>query len=172
MASIVIILYTTFAYNSNCSESDLYNRDLRTTIILFTRNVFSHKAAWILSEMPLLALSCLLYSMVSSLMSELDGECLLIREIFIFVNKSLAVLLLPVLFIRYFLYSAFLLPVYFLITLFLLFYWCCCLFTSLPPYFILKLLLYFCLFVDHVNKPIIFVFGAYIYHLRNTISTF
>ena len=62
---------------------------------------------------------------------------------------------------------------------------CCCLLTTsfiyfmlmlslhvylFIPFFILKLLLYFCLFVDHVNKPIIF--GAFVYHFKNTISIF
>ena len=36
-------------HNSNYSI-DLYNRDLQTTIILFTRKVSSHKTDWILSE--------------------------------------------------------------------------------------------------------------------------
>ena len=39
-----------------------------------------------------------------------------------------------------------------------------------PLLFILMLLLYFCLFVDHVNKSIIFVFGAFVYYFNNTIS--
>ena len=49
MTSIVTILYTSLAYNNNCSI-DLYSRDLRTTIILFSRNVPSHKTDWIISE--------------------------------------------------------------------------------------------------------------------------
>ena len=48
-ASIVITLYNSFAYNNSCSP-DLYSRDLRTTIILFSRNGSSHKTDWILSE--------------------------------------------------------------------------------------------------------------------------
>ena len=36
-------------------------------------------------------------------------------------------------------------------------------------FFILMLMLYFCLFVDHVNKPITFVFSAF-YLFNNTIS--
>ena len=55
-------------HNNNCSL-DLYNRDLQITIILFTRNVSSHKINWILYELPLLALSCLLYHRLSSRMS-------------------------------------------------------------------------------------------------------
>ena len=59
---------------------------------------------------------------------------------------------------------------------------CCCLFTCLSPFFytallllpvyffIPKLLLNFCLFVDHVNKPIIFVFGTFVYHFNNNTS--
>ena len=77
-----LLLYTSFACNNNCSI-DLYNRDLQTTIFLFTRNVSSHKTDWILCESPLLVLSCRLYSMVSSLMSALQGECLCLSEIFI-----------------------------------------------------------------------------------------
>ena len=50
---------------------------------------------------------------------------------------------------------------------------CCnCLFTSLSSFFILMLLLYFCLFVDLVNKPILFVFVAFVYHFKNTITIF
>ena len=50
---------------------------------------------------------------------------------------------------------------------------CCCLFISLFLYFfILTLLLYFCLLVNHINKQIIFVFGAFVYYFKNTISSF
>ena len=41
-----------------------------------------------------------------------------------------------------------------------------CLLVS-SPFFILILLLYFCLFIDRVNKPIIFVFGAFDYWCTN-----
>ena len=34
------------------------------------------------------------------------------------------------------------------------------------------LFLYICLFVDHVNKLIIFIFGAFVYHNKNTISIY
>ena len=97
---------------------DLYNRDLETTIILFKQNVSSHKTDLILSDLLLPAMSCLLCRLVSSLMNVLEGECLLLCEVSVIVNKSLAVLLLPVLFTRYFLYCNLLLPVYFLILLF------------------------------------------------------
>ena len=85
----------------------------------------------------------------------LKEGCLCLREIFIIVNKWLALVLLPVLLIGYFLYCTLLLPVY-----------------SLIPLFILMLLLYFCLIIDHVNKSIIFVFGAFIYDFKNSISIF
>ena len=50
---------------------------------------------------------------------------------------------------------------------------CCCLFISLSPYFfILTLLLYFCLFVNLINESIIFGFGAFVYYFKNTISIF
>ena len=34
------------------------------------------------------------------------------------------------------------------------------------------LLVYFCLFINGVNKAIIFVFGVFIYHFKNTIAIF
>ena len=40
-----------------------------------------------------------------------------------------------------------------------------CMYTAL-------LLLYFCLYVNQVNKDIVFVFGAFVYHFNNTISIF
>ena len=40
------------------------------------------------------------------------------------------------------------------------------------PFSILKLLLYFCLSFSYVNKFIIFVFGAFVYNFKNTISIF
>ena len=72
-----------------------------------------------------------------------------LREISINVNKLLAVLLLPV----------------FLSAFFILHFVVACLFLyPLLFYFSkLMLLLYFCLFFDHVNKPIIFVFEAFVY---------
>ena len=82
-------------------SKDLYNKD--PTIILFTRNVSSHKTDWILSESPLPTLSCLLYRMTSNLVDALEREYLCLRKISINVHKWLSVLLLPVyLFIRYF----------------------------------------------------------------------
>ena len=103
---IVIILYTSFAYNNNFSIH-LYNRDLQTLIILFTCNMSSHKTDWILSELPLFALlSCLLYGMVSSLMNAFEREYLCLFDISVNVNQLLALLLLPVyLFIRFFVHD-------------------------------------------------------------------
>ena len=40
------------------------------------------------------------------------------------------------------------------------------------PFFVLTLLLYFCLFVNHVNKFIIFVFETFVYYFKNTISIY
>ena len=70
-------------HNNNCSI-DLYNRELQTTIILFSCNVSSHKTDWIISELLLLTQYCLLYRMVSSLMNSVEGECLCLYEISIF----------------------------------------------------------------------------------------
>ena len=146
---------TLFRVRNNNGSIDLYNRDLQTTIILFTRNVFSHKTDWILSESPLIALSCLLYRSESSLMNALEGECFCLREIPINVPKLLAVLLLPVyLFVRFFILH--------FVGAYLLF----------NPLFLMMLLLYFYLFLDHVNKPTIIVIGAFVFYFKNTISIF
>ena len=34
------------------------------------------------------------------------------------------------------------------------------------------MLLYFCLFVDHVSKSVVFAFGAFVYNFNDTISIF
>ena len=69
-------------------------------IILFTRNLSSHKTDWIRCELPLPVLSCLLYCRVSSLMNSLEEECVCLREISTNVNKLFTLLLLV-----YFVYS-------------------------------------------------------------------
>ena len=113
-------------------SKDLYNKD--PTIILFTRNVSSHKTDWILSESPLPTLSCLLYRMTSNLVDALEREYLCLRKISIKVNNT--VLWLPV-----YLFMCFFLN------------WCCCsLFTALTPFFIVMLLLYF--FLYHFKNTI------------------
>ena len=47
-----------------------------------------------------------------------------------------------------------------------------CLFLCPFLFFILTLLLYFCLLVNHLNKPIIFVFGAFVDYFKNAFSIF
>ena len=123
-------------YNNNCSI-DVYNRDLQTTIILFTCNVSSHKTDWILSELPLLALSCLLYCRLSSLRNALKGECLCLLEIS--VNEKKVVYIIVFVYFVYAILVVLLLHVYLFISIF----------------FILILLLYFYLFIDYVNKFIV-----------------
>ena len=51
---------------------------------------------------------------------------------------------------------------------------CCCLFISLSPYFFYADVVVIFLFISckHVNKHIIFVFGAFVYYFKNTISFF
>ena len=49
---------------------------------------------------------------------------------------------------------------------------CCWLFICLFSFFIPLLLLYFGIFVDHVNESIIFVFEAFVYLFDNTIFNF
>ena len=80
-------------YNNHFSVG-LYKRDLHTTIIRFTRNLSSHMIDWILSELLLSALSCVLYCKLGRLMNALEREC--VHETSINVNKLLAVLLLHV----------------------------------------------------------------------------
>ena len=91
----------------------------------------------ILTESPLLAPSCFLYRMLSNLMNALDGECFCFLKISINVNKLLALLLFHVLSV--FLYCTLLLVVNFLMPFY---------------FFFLRMLLYFCLFINHVNKPL------------------
>ena len=110
----IICFSCCYSLHSSAYTIDLYNRDLQATIILFTRNMSSHKTDWILFELPLLALSCLLYRRVSSLIKAPEGECLCLRKISINVNKLFTVLLLPVYLFICFFYTVF----------------CCCLFTS------------------------------------------
>ena len=122
----LLLFFTLFrVHNNNCSI-DLYNRDLQTTILLFTRNVSSHKSDCIFSELSSPALSCLIYA--------LEGKCLCLREISINVNKLFTLLLFA-----YFVYVCpcnvvvACLLVYFLFYTALLLlpssfflYWCCC----------------------------------------------
>ena len=117
--------------NNNCSIY-LYNRYLQTTIIIFTRNVPLHKTDWILSELPLRVLSWILYLRVSSLM-ENEGEYLCLLKISINVNKLFIVICVFCLRCPCSVVVACLLVI---------------------PFFILMLLPYFCLFIDHVNKSI------------------
>ena len=113
-----------------------------------------HKVDRILTESQLPILFCLLEARLRSLMNVLEGECFCLCEISINVDKLLAVLFLYV-FIHYFI-------LHFVVG---------CLLLNLS-FFILMLLLYFCLFINHVSKFIIFVFGAFVYHFKNTISIF
>ena len=66
---------------------------LQTTIILFTCNVSSHKTDRIQSELPLPALSCLLYCRLNSTINAFEEECLCLHEISINVNMLLSLLL-------------------------------------------------------------------------------
>ena len=79
----------------------------------------------------------------------LEGECFCLREISINVNKLLALLLLHF-FIRFFI-------LHFVLD--------CLLLNSLLLYFSTD-------FINDVNKPIIFVSGAFVDHFKNTISIF
>ena len=87
-------------------------------------------------------------------MNALEGECSCFREISINVNKLLAVLLLYIFSVFFILHFA---VGYLLLDL---------------SFFILMLLLYFRLFINPVNKAIIFVFRAFLNHFKHTISIF
>ena len=79
---------------NNCSVA-LYNRNIQTTIMLFTRDVSSQKIDCILSEFSLLALSCVLYHKVyHSLMNALEGECLCLHEMELFISDCYSFLYL------------------------------------------------------------------------------
>ena len=116
----------------------------------------SHTTDRILTESPLLTASCFSYRRLSSLMHVLQGDCFWLCEIFTNVSKLLALLLLHI-FFGFFLFCTLLLVVYFLISFY---------------FFLPILLLYFCWFINHVNKSIIFLLVAFVYYFRNTISIF
>ena len=107
---------------SSCKLYQLFNRALqhrssKYNSSLHTQCVFTQdwlNSFWIL----IVASSCLLYHMVSSLMNSLERGWLCLHKISIIVNKSLEVLVFTVVFIRYLLYCILLLLVYFLIPLF------------------------------------------------------
>ena len=123
---VVIILYTSFAYNNNCSL-EFYSRDLWiNNYSLFTQHVSTQdwpnsfwtpcrlhtqlNSNWTscvaltydwlnsnwITEPPLPVLSCLLCPTISRLMNALEGECFCLREISINVNRLLILLLLHV----------------------------------------------------------------------------
>ena len=129
-------------HNNNCSI-DRNNRDDQTTIILFTQdwmNFFWIAVTW--SVLPFIS------------QSKQSNECTWKRTSLpsrnLYKCKQVAWSV-----------AAACLSAIFYTTL------CCWLFTSLSPFYILMLLLYLCLFIDHVNKPIIIlVFAAYVDYLR------
>ena len=99
---------------------------------LFSSHILTEFVLNLLSTLP-----CPLCRRVSSLINKLEGKCLYLREISINVNKL------------------------FIIICVLCLFWPCsvvvaCLLFN-PLFYILMLLLYFCLFVGNVNKSIIFV---------------
>ena len=62
-------------HSSMYKITDLYNRDLQATIILYTSNVSSHKTEWIPSELSVPALSCHLYRRLSSVINWNLNKC-------------------------------------------------------------------------------------------------
>ena len=100
----------------------------------------SNKPDWILSEFPLLALSCLLYRRVSSLMNTL-----FVREISININK-----LFIVIFVLCLDYPCSVIVACLLVCPLFLYWCCCCLFISLSL-LVLMLLLYIYIYVAVVR---------------------
>ena len=103
------IRHSSFTVNTNNCSVDLYNGDLQTTIVFFTRNAPLHKINWIFTGRSLLCLA-FLWSYTNSL------ECSCSR----FLENSIVISLLFV----YFVHIACCcvsLVVYLLFS-----YWCCC----------------------------------------------
>ena len=119
----------------------------------------SHETDCILSEMQLLAVSWLfLYRRISSLMNALEGECLCLCEMSINVYRFFMLLLF-----EYFVYVCLGSVIVACLLVYSLVYTevvDACLLSY--PFFILRLLVYFCLFVDHVNKSRIFNFRTFL----------
>ena len=120
---IVIIVYTFFAYpiaiNQYIFITGIFKPQLFSshTMCLYTRlTEFFLNPRWLLS--------CILYGMVNSLINAF--ECLWFRETSIYVNKLLAVLLLPVYMFNRFFVLHFVVVCLLLNTLF--WYLCCCYF--------------------------------------------
>ena len=126
----------------------LYNRDLETTIILFTCNTSSHKTDWIRTELLLPAMSWFLYRMLRSVMIAFEGECLCLCEVPVNGSKLLVVFLMPV-------YPLFYSRLF------------CCLFTSVSLFYTDVVAIF--LFIHWSYEPIILFFGAFLCHFTNTI---
>ena len=89
---ILIPLSHSSAYTNNYCSIDFNN--LFKPQLFSLSNVSSHKSDWILSESSLLALFCLLYRRLNSVMKRPEGKCLCLCEICRNVNRLLAMLLL------------------------------------------------------------------------------
>ena len=89
------ILYISLRVSTNNCSVDLYNGDLHTTTVFFTRNASSHKTDWILTTGCLLCLT-FLYAHVNSLINIFEVEC----SRFYFLENSIATSLLFVYFLH------------------------------------------------------------------------
>ena len=87
-------------------------------------------------------------------MNALVGECFCLGEISINVNNL-------------FVYFVYVHPSRIVVAIFSLFLYCTLL---LLVYFFIPLFLF--LYLYHINNAIIFVFGAFVYNFKNTISIF
>ena len=138
--------------NNNCSI-DLYSRDLQTTIIHFIRKVSSHKTDWILTELLLPALFCLLYCKVRS------DECIWKRISLPLRNlhrcKQVVYAIVVCVFCLHLSLQCFY-----------------CLFTSLSLLFYTDVVSIFWFIRWSCKQVHCFVFVAFVYHFRSNISIF
>ena len=101
-------------HNNNCSIS-LFNRDLQTTIILFTRNMFSYKTDWEFFLNSVACSSLPFISQLSSLINVLDLTSLPSRNLCKCKQVACSIVVACLLVLSAFLYCTLLLLVYFLI---------------------------------------------------------
>ena len=130
----LLFFFTLSCVNTNNCSLDLYNGDLQTTIVLFTRNATSHKTLLICY------LFCLAYYIAGKTLwrtnlEENDSSWNLCKYKHHYCWCFLFTFILVILVVA-----------------------------SCSSLFLYIFLIYFCLFVDHVNKSI--VFNAFVYHFN------
>ena len=132
-------------------KKNKYRSYVKTFWVRITSKMSSNDTnSWQIATLGLPNLEIWKATLVS--LSMQSNECT--WRIMLFINKLLAVLLL-----------------YIFIHFFVLHFVVGCLLLNLH-FYILMLLLYLYLFINHVNKPIIFIFESFVYPFKNIISIF